>query len=170
MSINDWQCEWGMYSEAKGTAERRRRPRSTQSQQAVTTLLCAADRVRSFVGDVMEPFGITGQQYNVLRILRGAEPDGLPVLTIASRMIERAPGITRMIDRLEAKGLVTRERRGGDRRYIHCRITRKGLALLGKLDEPVEAANAMALAALKPKEQAQLIALLARVEATHCVK
>lgn len=74
-------------------------------------------------------------------MLRGAESDGLPTLTVAERMIERTPGITRMIDRLEAKGLAVRELRPNDRRCVHCRITGKGLNLLGQLDEPVDVTN-----------------------------
>ncbi|MGH9844339.1 MAG: MarR family winged helix-turn-helix transcriptional regulator [Blastocatellia bacterium] len=106
------------------------------------------------------PFDITGQQYNVLRILRGAEPDGLPTLTIAERMIENAPGITRMIDRLESKGLVEREMRPHDRRCVYCRITKKGLSLLELLDQPVEEFNRAVFRGLSKAELEQLTALL----------
>ncbi|MDQ3697526.1 MAG: MarR family transcriptional regulator [Gemmatimonadota bacterium] len=123
----------------------------------------AADGVRTFMETVIEPYGITGQQYNVLRILRGAEADGLPTLTIAERMLERAPGITRMIDRLETKGLVVRERRPDDRRCVYCRITGKGLELLKRLDRPVEEADRAVFAALAPRELGHLMTLLARV-------
>src|SRR5919199_5153950 len=113
------------------------RPRSKKRQPharaAFSTLLSTADKVKTFFETVCAPFRITGQQYNVLRILRGAEPEGLPTLTIAERMIERTPGITRMIDRLEAKGLVVREVRPHDRRCVYCRITKKGLKLLEQL-------------------------------------
>src|SRR2546430_16095982 len=105
----------------------KKRSQPSQVQTAYITLLSTADRVRTFFETVCAPFRITGQQYNVLRILRGAEPEGLPTLTIAERMIERTPGITRMIDRLEAKGLVAREVRPHDRRRVYCRITRNGL-------------------------------------------
>lgn len=116
---------------------------------------------------VIEPHGITGQQYNVLRILRGAEPDGLPTLTVAERMIERAPGVTRMMDRLEAKGLVTRERWEDDRRSVHCRITKRGLDLLEELDRPVEEIGRVAFATLSQGEVAQLVTLLERVRRAH---
>jgi DNA-binding MarR family transcriptional regulator len=106
------------------------------------------------------PFDITGQQYNVLRILRGAEPDGLPTLTIAERMIENAPGITRMIDRLESKGLVMREIRPHDRRCVYCRITEKGLNLLELLDQPVEEFNRGVFRGLSEAELEQLTSLL----------
>src|SRR5918911_4834242 len=118
------------------------------AQTAYVALLSTADRVRAFFETVCAPFDITGQQYNVLRILRGAEPDGLPTLTIAERVIERTPGITRMIDRLEAKGLVGREIRPHDRRCVYCRITKKGLKLLELLDKPVAKFNRAAFRAL----------------------
>src|SRR5213594_1988959 len=103
---------------------RKNRPRAST---AYSTLLSTADAVKTLFETVCAPFDITGQQYNVLRILRGAEPHGLPTLTIADRVIEKTPGMTRMIDRLESKGLVTREIRPHDRRCVYCRITKKGL-------------------------------------------
>jgi MarR family transcriptional regulator, organic hydroperoxide resistance regulator len=130
-------------------------------------LLSAADRVRASFETVCAPFDITGQQYNVLRILRGAEPEGLPTLTIAERMIERTPGITRMIDRLEAKGLVAREVRPHDRRCVYCRITKKGLSLLKLLDDPVEEFNFSAFRALNEAELKQLVALLEKTREAH---
>ena len=146
---------------------KRARPVASEAEDAFVTLMRAADRVRTALAAVFEPHGITVQQYNVLRILRGAEPEGLPTLTIADRMIERAPGITRMIDRLEAKKLVARERRGGDRRCVHCRITKHGLALLARLDEPVDEGDRAAFAALNQRELAQLVALLEQVRKAH---
>ncbi len=136
------------------------RPARTQTSAAYSALLSAADRVRARFEAVCAPFDITGQQYNVLRILRGAEPDGLPTLTIAERMIERTPGITRMVDRLEAKGLVEREVRPHDRRCVYCRITPKGLGLLEAMDEPVDGVNHTAFAGLNEKELERLITLL----------
>jgi len=127
---------------------------------AYVALLRTADKMKTYFETIIAPFDITGQQYNVLRILRGAEPDGLPTLTIAERMIERAPGITRMIDRLEAKGLVVRELRPNDRRCVHCRITEKGLNLLELLDNPVEEADHAVFRGLEETEIKQLIALL----------
>ena len=140
----------------------KRRPRRSQDKPAFSTLLSTADRVRTFFETVCAPFDITGQQYNVLRILRGAEPEGLPTLTIAERMIERTPGITRMIDRLESKGLVEREIRPHDRRCVYCRITAKGLELLKLLDEPVEEANRDAFRGLSAAELEQLVTLLVK--------
>lgn len=137
------------------------------AKQALLSLFRTADRLKGLLGATIEPHGVTLQQFNVLRILRGAEPEGLPTLTVADRMIERAPGITRMVDRLEREGLVGRERRGGDRRCVHIRITRKGLALLAELDRPVDAADRAAFAGLGPRELARLTALLEKVRLTH---
>ncbi len=86
-----------------------KRPFQSARQEAALGLLKTVDVLRLHISRVLEPFGVTDQQYNVLRILRGAGQDGLPTLEIAERMIERAPGITRLIDRLETKGLVSRE-------------------------------------------------------------
>ena len=132
-----------------------------------STLLSTADKIKTLFENVCAPFDMTGQQYNVLRILRGAEPHGLPTLTIADRVIEKTPGITRMIDRLEAKGLVTREIRPHDRRCVYCRITKKGLKLLKLLDEPVEEFNKQAFRGLSTKELEQLVTLLLKARKAH---
>jgi DNA-binding MarR family transcriptional regulator len=121
-----------------------------------------ADLVRRTVGAVVEARGLTVQQFNVLRILRGAGKEGLPTLEIAQRMIEQTPGITRLIDRLETKTLVGRERCPTDRRQVFCRITKEGLSLLARLDGPVHQAEEVALAALSPRQLAQLLSLLDR--------
>jgi DNA-binding MarR family transcriptional regulator len=112
---------------------------------------------------MLEPEGITNQQYNVLRILRGAGSGGLPTLEIVTRMIEEAPGITRLLDRLERKHLVTRERCPEDRRQVTCRITEAGLALLARLDRAADSADTAMLGTLTPAELKRLIGLLDRV-------
>ena len=116
---------------------------------------------------MIEPHGITPQQYNVLRILRGAGPDGLPTLSIGERMIEQTPGVTRLVDRLERKGLVDRSPCPKDRRRVFCRITEKGLDLLKELDDPVNRWDAQAVAVLPPSELDSLINLLDRVRASN---
>src|SRR5436305_2090219 len=103
-----------------------RRPFRNRRQEAIVALWVTADRVRRRFADIFAAHGeITMQQYNVLRILRGAGPDGLPTLTIVERMMERTPGITALLDRLEAKGLVGRDHGQEDRRQILRTITRK---------------------------------------------
>jgi DNA-binding MarR family transcriptional regulator len=141
---------------------KQRRPFPSPAQEAVVGLFRTADRLRRRVARVLEPEGVTPQQYNVLRILRGAGAEGLPTLEIAERMIEQTPGITRLLDRLERKRLVSRERCPADRRQVTCRITPGGLALLGRLDGPVDEADRRLLG-LKPAELQKLIGLLDRV-------
>jgi len=108
---------------------------------------------------------VTLQQYNVLRILRGVHPEGLPTLEIAARMMERTPGVSRLVDRLERKGLVRRERPASDRRQVLCRVTDRGLELLARLDPEVDAADERALAALDEGDAVHLAGLLNRVRA-----
>ena len=140
----------------------------SREQQATLGLLRTADAVKRSLAQVVEPHGITPQQYNVLRILRGAGPDGLPTLTIGERMVEQTPGVTRLVDRLERKGLVARTPCPDDRRRVFCRITEKGLELLTELDEPVNRWDAQAVSALAPAELASLIGLLDRVCSADC--
>ena len=127
---------------------------------AVMAILKTADRLRRGATGMLEPHDITLQQFNVLRILRGARPEGLCTLTIAERMIEQAPGITRLIDRLEKKGLVRRVRSEADRRQVWCRITPGGERLLARLDDPVEDFDRSAVRGLSPGDQERLTALL----------
>lgn len=141
---------------------KQRKPFATASEEAAVALLRTADMIRRSVALIVEPHGITMQQYNVLRILRGAGEKGLPTLEIADRMIEQTPGITRLIDRLEAKSLVSRERCATDRRQVFCRISPGGLDLLDQLDGPIREADIRALAALDQSEVGALITLLDR--------
>ena len=141
---------------------KQQRPFPSAQQEAVVALMRTADLLRRVVGDVVERHGITAQQYNVLRILRGAGRDGLPTLEIAERMIEQTPGITRLIDRLERKKLVTRQRSATDRRCVYCRITEAGLALLGRLDAPLQDAAAQCFESFTKRDLAQLVESLDR--------
>ena len=110
---------------------------------------------------MFKEYGITGSQYNVLRILRG-EGEALPCLEIASRMITQLPDITRLVDRLEAAGLVTRSRTTEDRRVVLIQITEAGLRLLSQLDEPVKAMHRRHLGHLSRDELAELNRLLVK--------
>src|SRR3954464_4626707 len=111
-----------------------RRPFSSAAEEAVVALVRTADLLRRSLGKIVEPHGITLQQYNVLRILRGAGTDGLPTLEIAARMVEHAPGVTRLLDRLQGKAFVRRQRSAAARRQIRCWITPAGLELLDRLE------------------------------------
>lgn len=133
------------------------------AQAAVVGLIRASDHVRRHLAEAITPFGVTGQQYNVLRILRGAYPEPLATLELAGRMIEKTPGITRLLDRLEPKGLIERHRPDEDRRQVLCSITPAGLQVLAAMDEAVRAANVSALAGLSSRQLRELSALLDRV-------
>lgn len=139
----------------------------SREQQAVLGLLRTADAIKRSLAHVVEPHGITPQQYNVLRILRGAGSDGLPTLTIGERMVEQTPGVTRLIDRLERKGLVVRTPCPKDRRRVFCQITTKGLDLLDELDEPVNRWDVQTVSILPPSDVDSLIKLLDRVRASN---
>jgi DNA-binding MarR family transcriptional regulator len=139
----------------------------SREQQATLGLLRTADAVKRSLAQVIEPHGITPQQYNVLRILRGAGADGLPTLTIGERMIEQTPGVTRLVDRLERKGLVVRVPCPKDRRRVFCKITPKGLDLLQELDDSVNRWDVQAVAVLQPSDLDSLINLLDRVRASN---
>ncbi|MEM7581773.1 MAG: MarR family transcriptional regulator [Acidobacteriota bacterium] len=139
------------------------RPFRSTSQEAALSLFRTADIIRRKFSQVLEPKGVTQQQYNVLRILRGAGEDGLNTLAIGERMVERTPGITRLIDRLEKKSWVERQRAPGDRRCVVCRITPSGLQLLAELEAPMNDADDQALSMLSQSEQEQLVELLDRI-------
>ena len=146
---------------------RHRAPLASPAQEAVVALMRTTDVVRRHLARVVDPHGITLQQYNVLRILRGGGADGVPTLDVAARMIEQTPGITRLLDRLEAKGLVKRERCPHDRRQHLCWITAGGQALLRKLDGPMLAASDASLKGLSAHDRLAIIRLLDAVRTAH---
>jgi DNA-binding MarR family transcriptional regulator len=110
--------------------------RFTPQQEAMLNLLAAADAVRTELDRACEAFGLTHGQYNVLRIVRGA-PEGRTRADIAARMLDRAPDVTRIVDRLEQRRLVERSRGDEDRRQSITRITRKGAALLDEMEPAI---------------------------------
>jgi MarR family transcriptional regulator, organic hydroperoxide resistance regulator len=138
-----------------------------RQQEAVVSILRTANYLRTFCSPIFDLHSITPQQYNVLRILRGAGQEGLPTLQIAERMIEHAPGITRLLDRLEAKKLVRRERPSGNRRQVLCYVTKTGLDLVRELDGPMQEQAVEALRSLKKSEIDELIRLLERARNEH---
>jgi len=100
-------------------------------------LLRTSDALSQEAEQFLKTAGMTGTQYNVLRILRGAEPEGLPCRGIGDRMISHDPDMTRLLDRMEKRGLITRERQTDDRRVVKARITPQALSLLKTLDQPI---------------------------------
>ena len=144
-----------------------RRPFHSTGAEVVVGVLRTAAVIERYFNQVLMPHGLTIQQYNVLRILRGAGTEGLPTLTIRDRMVHEAPGITRLIDKLEEAGLVRRERAVPDRRQVFCFITQPGLDLLTTLDVSVNAADDAAVEMLSGDDQKQLVSLLDAVRAGH---
>lgn len=142
---------------------RQTRPFASRAQEATVALLRTTDVVRRKLARVIEAEGLTLQQFNVLRILRGARGEPLCALEIKDRLIEETPGVSRLIDRLVAKGLVRRDRSTEDRRMLECFITGKGLALLDRLDEVVTQADEEVLGGLSPAELETFLELLAKV-------
>jgi DNA-binding MarR family transcriptional regulator len=139
---------------------RQTRPFDSRAEEAGLSLLRTTDRLGRRIAGVVEPRSITAQQYNVLRILRGSHPEPLPTLEIAQRMVEQAPGITRLLDRLEQKRLVGRRRCDEDRRRVYCSITPAGLALLADLDQPIREMIRESFRSLSEDQTKKLILLL----------
>lgn len=145
---------------------RQTKPFRSDAEEAVVALLLSTDLLERSLARIVEPEGITAQQFNVLRILRGSHPSPLPTLEIAARMIEQTPGITRLLDRLDAKGLVRRDRGSDDRRCVYCSITARGLALLERLDEPVHLSALRAFRGVRTAERRALLDILEKLRAS----
>jgi len=129
-------------------------------QEAYLSLQRTADFLARGAEEAIKPFGLSGTQYNILRILRGAGRDGLCCREASERMVTHDPDITRLLDRLERRGLVVRTRASSDRRVITAQITSEGLRILAKLDEPIAECHRRQLGHLGARRLAQLIQLL----------
>ena len=132
---------------------------NTLADEAVVSLMVAAEHFDQTVAPIWERHGITGDQYNVLRILRGVYPGGHPRNEIARRMIHRAPDVTRMLDRLVRQGLVVRVRNPEDRRESIATITKAGLAALERIDPDVHGTQTAVTASLSERDLKQLARL-----------
>lgn len=152
-----------------GSSTTRREVRRFDSpeQEAFLNLWRTYDRLRALEEELFTHHDLTAQQYNALRLLRGCRPRTLPTLALASRLISRAPDITRLLDRLEARGLVSRERLPGNRREVQVGITDAGLLLLRRLDAKVRECNVRQLGHLKKGELQTLIDLLHAARQPH---
>jgi DNA-binding MarR family transcriptional regulator len=138
-------------------------PFSSPEQEAYLSLLRTADALQSQVEEKLKEFALTGTQYNALRILRGAGADGLPCSEIGERMITHDPDVTRLLDRLQKRGLVERARGKKDRRVIYGKISSAGLKLLREMDAPVEKHGKEMLKHVSTRRLKQLISLLEEV-------
>lgn len=130
----------------------------SEQQKAMLNVMFTAGWFRSQQVELFKPFGISPQQYNILRILRGAK-QRMNMHCVKERMIDRAPNATRLTDKLIAKGLVERERCEEDRRVVYVRISARGLAMLNEIDEK-NRTSASSEERLSPKEAAELNRLL----------
>jgi MarR family transcriptional regulator, organic hydroperoxide resistance regulator len=147
------------------------RPRSHRAflpleDQTFIALQKTADALGQQAEQLLKANGLTGAQYNVLRILRGAEPGGLACSDIADRMISHDPDMTRLLDRMEKRALITRQRQKDDRRVVKTRVTPDGLTLLRRLDRPVGELHKRQFRDLTASQLRHLIETLDRVLST----
>ncbi|HEY0670724.1 MAG TPA: MarR family transcriptional regulator [Longimicrobiales bacterium] len=139
------------------------RPFKSLEQEAFLNIVRTASVLQDSFDQVLKPAGITSAQYNVLRILQGAEPDGLCRNEVRDRMLTRMPDMTRLLDRMETSGLVSRTRDSEDRRVVTTRISTKGSRLLEKLDRAVAGEHERRLSHLTKTQLKSLIELLSAV-------
>jgi DNA-binding MarR family transcriptional regulator len=138
------------------------RPFRSTAQEAVLSLVRTVGAVMYEYERVAQSEGITFQQYNVLRILRGAgEP--LPTMEIGERLLQKTPGVSRTLDRLEKRGLIRRARGRDDGRQVLCALTHAGLRIVDRLDAPVDTLDAASMAPLGDSGQRQIIRLLQKI-------
>ena len=142
------------------------RPFQSVHEQALLNLIRTADCVQRSVEKAIRPFGITSTQYNALRILRGAHPQGLTCSEIGDRMVAAAPDITRLVARLKKLRLVLQHRDARDRRVLWTRISAAGLRLLREIDPTIARAPAELLGHLSAPELDEFTRLLEKARAT----
>lgn len=141
---------------------RKQQPFDSPEQEAYLNLVRTCQHLIAIEECFMRQHGLSGPKYNVLRILRGIGGEGAPCSVIRERMIARLPDITRLIDRLEADGLVTRHRVDHDRRLVLVRPTKKALELLAQMDQPLLDVHRQQLGHMSREELATLSRLLER--------
>jgi DNA-binding MarR family transcriptional regulator len=139
------------------------RPFTGAAEAAHLAILVTAERLKTNAAHVFKTKDLTAAQYNVLRILRGAGPDGITCTEIGSRMITRDSDITRMLDRLEARGLISRQRQSDDRRVVRAFISDAGLLLLKELDAPLRKFIKNQMAGLGENDLKKLVKLLDKI-------
>lgn len=138
-------------------------PEEPQDQAAFLSLLRTAAELEHGLAETLRPFGVTPTQYNVLRILRGAGARGLSRNEVGNRMVAQVPDATRLLDRMEAMGVLERRRDTEDRRVVTARITAQGLEVLARLDDPVAHLHARQFRSLTQVEVRRLEAMLERL-------
>lgn len=136
-------------------------------QEAFLNLWRTYDRLRALEDELFAGFDLTPQQYNALRLLRADHPEPLATLNLAERLVSRAPDITRLIDKLEGRGLIVRTRPPHDRRSVLVGITDVGIALLDRIAGPLRECHAKQLGHLSRSELKTLTGLLKAARAPH---
>lgn len=139
---------------------KQKKPFQIREEELFLNLIRTADLLARKGAELFKAADLSSNQYNVLRILRGAGAEGLACGEVGDRMVTRDPDITRLLDRLEKRDLVRRAREKGDRRVVTARITAAGLELLKRLDEPVAELHRAQLGHMDAKQQEALIRLL----------
>jgi len=142
---------------------RQTKPFGSLQHEAYLSVVRTTSTLTDQVEDLLKPYGISGTQYNVLRILRGAGQGGLCRNELRDRMLTRMPDMTRLLDRMEEAGLVTRSREQEDRRMVLTLITARGRELLGELDRPMSRLHRDQLSSLTDEQLRSLIDLLTLV-------
>ncbi|MEO6392953.1 MAG: MarR family transcriptional regulator [Pyrinomonadaceae bacterium] len=136
------------------------KPFASREEEVHLNIVRTAEYLADRVVGVLKASELTGTQYNALRILRGAGATGATCGEIAERMVTKDPDITRLLDRLETRKLITRARCNSDRRVVRAHVTESGLALLSELDEPVREVHRRQLGHLGQEQLAELSRLL----------
>jgi DNA-binding MarR family transcriptional regulator len=132
-------------------------------EEVTLNIARTAEYMMNTVGEVLKPYSLTVTQYNALRILRGAGMRGLMCSEIGERMVTKESDITRLLDRLEARDLISRERPPENRRVVIATITDAGRELLAELDQPVVDCNKRLAAGLGKAEMKSLVSMLERI-------
>lgn len=136
-------------------------------QEAFLNLWRTYDRLRALEDALFAPFDLTAQQYNVLRLLKAADAEGVQTLALADKLVSRAPDITRMLDKLERRGFISRARPADNRRIVRVRITPGGLALLDRIAGPLRLCHQRQLGHLANIELKHLTVLLHAARLPH---
>lgn len=142
---------------------KQRKPFLRVTAEALASVLRTAAILEHQMNEALKPYGITHTQYNVLRILRGAGAEGLCGREVAQRMVSRVPDVSRLLDRMEETGLLSRERDPGDRRHVTARITRKGLTMLEQTTPALEVVERTRFGQVPAGQVQHLVELLASV-------
>ena len=145
----------------------RQRRFDSLEQEAFLNLWRTYDRMKALEDALFAEFELSAQQYNALRLLRWARPESMQTLDLASRLVSRAPDITRLLDKLEQRRLVRRQRRAENRRVVEVAISKSGLDLLSKLDRLVRDCHQRQLGHLSPDQLRTLIDLLKVARRPH---